>query len=197
MPPKVQFTKEKILDEAYKLVINQGIDALSARSLAKELGSSVAPIYVNFKNTTELFEAVMKRIGQVVWSYCTKPYTKYGFFNIGIGQLLIARDYPLIFKDITLKYPKSMTMEGREWEMMIDIMERDELLKGLSRRQCASILEKMAIQTSGLSMALATGSSSLTLERALTIMEETANQLIYAELSGLKIEKNLEINIDL
>jgi AcrR family transcriptional regulator len=48
MPPKVQFSKEQILDTAFELVAEAGMAALSVRALAKRLGSSVAPIYVNF-----------------------------------------------------------------------------------------------------------------------------------------------------
>jgi hypothetical protein len=128
----------------------------------------------------------MGKVGQVVWEYSTKPYTKHGFFNIGIGQLLIARDYPLLFKDLTLKCPEAMSMDNNSWNMMLDIMEKDEMLEGLNREQCSTILEKMALQTSGLAIALATGSINLTIKRAITIMEETACQIIYAEQHNYK-----------
>jgi len=197
MPPKTQFTKEQIIDSAFNLVINKGIDALSARILAKELGSSVAPIYVNFKNTNELLEAVITKVSQVVWQYSTKPYTKHGFFNIGIGQLLIARDFPLLFKDITIKYPQTMDLDIGFWEKMLDIMEEDPLLDGLSRNQCQSILEKMALQTCGLAIEIAKNNSTLTIKKALRIMEETAFQIIYAEKSNEYKQLGLDINFDI
>jgi AcrR family transcriptional regulator len=197
MPPKIQFSKEQIINSAFDLVIKRGIDALSARVLAKELGSSVAPIYVNFKNTHELLKAVMGKVEQVVWEYNTKAYTKHGFFNIGIGQLLIARDYPLLFKDLTIKCPETMSMDKNTWSKMLDIMEKDEMLAGLNREQCSSILQKMALQTNGLAISLCSGNKEVTLEKALNIMEETAYQIIYAEQNSYAPCNKLEINIDL
>lgn len=197
MPPKVQFTKEQILEAAFNLVITKGIDALSARVLAKELGSSVAPIYVNFKNTQELFGAVMQRVGQTVWEYSTKPYTNHGFFNIGIGQLLIAKDFSTLYRDLIVKYPGAMGMDDKTFNDMLDIMEKDPMLTGLNRKQCASVLEKMALQTSGLAIALAAGIEGFNLEKAFKIMEETAGQLVYAELNSDFHCHKVEINWDL
>jgi AcrR family transcriptional regulator len=94
MPPKVQFSKEQILDTAFELVAEAGMAALSVRALAKRLGSSVAPIYVNFKNTGELMAALERKIIDVVWRYSTREYCTHGFFNIGIGQLLFVQGLP-------------------------------------------------------------------------------------------------------
>lgn len=196
MPPKVKFSKEQILQAALDLVINKGINALSVRTIAKELGSSVAPIYVNFKNTDELLNAVMVKVGNIVWEYCTKPYTKHGFFNIGIGQLLVARDYPLLFMDLIVKCPQAITMTDSTMEKMLDIMEKDEMLEGLTREQCLLVLQKMGLQTSGIAMALATN-SSMSIDHALNIMEETACQIIYAEQNSYRLYKNSRISIDI
>jgi len=45
MPKKVLFSKEVILDTAFKLFKEEGYDAISARNVAKALDSSPAPIY--------------------------------------------------------------------------------------------------------------------------------------------------------
>ncbi|MGL1890643.1 MAG: TetR/AcrR family transcriptional regulator [Spirochaetaceae bacterium] len=191
MPPKVQFTKEQILDAALELVISDGVDSLSARNLAKKLNSSVAPIYANYKNTKELFDDVLEKIKIMTWEYSTKPYTPHGFFNIGIGQLLIANDFPNLFMDLLYKSSIATEMDCDTENMMIDIMVKDEKLKGLSRSQCGRVLEKMAIFTSGLAIAVANESQKLPINRALEIMEESANQIIYAERDG-NYDRNLE-----
>ena len=45
MPKKVLFSKEVILDTAFRLFKEEGYDAISARNVAKALDSSPAPIY--------------------------------------------------------------------------------------------------------------------------------------------------------
>ncbi len=113
MPPKVQFSKQQILDAALKISIDSGISTLTVRKLASELGCSVAPIYVNFENSDALIQAVMDQIRKKAWEYSTKSYTDIGFFNIGIGQILFVKDYPLLFLDL-LNHDHQKQMIGFE-----------------------------------------------------------------------------------
>jgi AcrR family transcriptional regulator len=199
MGPKVQFTKEQIIETALEIVIEKGFDALSVRFLANELGSSVAPIYVNFKSSQDLLDAVLQKIQQIMWQYSTKEYCEYGFFNIGIGQLLLARDYPKLYLDLLLKPPlaRSHTVpEKRVFEKMVEIMQEDPMLEGLSQEQCARLLEKMSVQTSGLAIAIAKEEPEMTVEHALQVMEETANQLIFAEKTGYSKSEQVKITLD-
>ena len=48
MPPKVKFQKEEIVRAALNVARQQGIDAVTAREVAKELGVSVGPIFTWF-----------------------------------------------------------------------------------------------------------------------------------------------------
>jgi AcrR family transcriptional regulator len=61
MPPKIQITKEKMIDAALALVRSSGAGALNARSLAAVLGCSTQPIFSNFSNMESLKVAVAER----------------------------------------------------------------------------------------------------------------------------------------
>ncbi len=54
MPPSVRYSREEIGREAYELVREQGIDALTARDLAARLGVSTRPIFTAFLNMDDL-----------------------------------------------------------------------------------------------------------------------------------------------
>ena len=54
MPKKPKFTRESLLQEAYAIAEEQGIDEVSSRSLAKSLGCSLQPIYTHFPTMAEL-----------------------------------------------------------------------------------------------------------------------------------------------
>ena len=45
MPPKFRFQKDEIVAAALNVARNQGIDSVTAREVAKELGVSVGPIF--------------------------------------------------------------------------------------------------------------------------------------------------------
>ena len=48
MAPKKKYSKEKIIDSAFEVARIEGIDSITIRKVAEKMGSSIAPIYVNF-----------------------------------------------------------------------------------------------------------------------------------------------------
>lgn len=180
MPPKVQFSKEQIIDSAFKIAKDKGISSLTVRKVAAELGCSVAPIYVNFKSSEDLIQALVGKIQEISWKYSTGNYTDTGFFNIGIGQVLFARDYPRLFLDLIRINNQCLEIPEEAMENMVDIMMKDKMLDGLTRQQNRDLLQKMSLFTSGLSITMLNSEKGLTLEKALLLMEETAHQLIHS-----------------
>ena len=59
MPPKAKFTKEEIISAAFDIVKRDGMDVLTARSLAEELGSSPRPIFTVFDTMEEVQTEVL------------------------------------------------------------------------------------------------------------------------------------------
>ena len=54
MPRKSQFTREEIAERGLRVVREKGMESLTARELAKELGTTVAPIFVHYPAMDEL-----------------------------------------------------------------------------------------------------------------------------------------------
>ena len=48
MAPKNKFTKEEMVEAALQVVRSQGIDCLTAKTMADELGTSTQPIFTAF-----------------------------------------------------------------------------------------------------------------------------------------------------
>ena len=62
MARKKEISKGKILDTAYKMAIKDGIEGLTARSIAKAGHFSTQPLYLEFDNMEDLRSQVLKRI---------------------------------------------------------------------------------------------------------------------------------------
>jgi Transcriptional regulator len=69
MPKQVRFTKEIIIKAAIEILRSDGIEALTARSLSKKLGCSVAPLFHKYANMEELTADVRKAAGKIVSDY--------------------------------------------------------------------------------------------------------------------------------
>ena len=61
MPKKPTTTKEAMIDGAFRLIREQGHEALTARSLAAYLGCSTQPIMYQFPNLESLRELAYQK----------------------------------------------------------------------------------------------------------------------------------------
>ncbi|HBL51079.1 MAG TPA: TetR/AcrR family transcriptional regulator, partial [Firmicutes bacterium] len=87
MGPKIKFTKEQIIEAAFEIARTEGIDSITMRKVAKKMGSSVAPIYVNFENVDELNKALIERITSISRQLLTEENTGNPFSDMGNASL--------------------------------------------------------------------------------------------------------------
>lgn len=100
MPPSVRFSREAVLNAAYRLVQREGPSALNARAVARELGGSTQPIFRLFSSMEELKHAVLELALQT-WKdqlALRLQSSAFPYLSIGMFYLLFARDEPELFK---------------------------------------------------------------------------------------------------
>mgnify|MGYP001815184213 FL=1 len=100
MPPKFKFTKEEIIESAFKIVQSRGWKGLSTRSLAHELGSSSRPIYSFFNSITDLEEEIVKKAVDLLYQYMTRKKTGEPWHDHGIGYVMFALKEKYLFRSI-------------------------------------------------------------------------------------------------
>ena len=81
MPPKPKFSQEEILDAAFQLARENGIEAVKAREVGQKLGCSSRPIFTFFSGMEDLQNAVREKADEIFSAY-----------------LRVADDYDLTFK---------------------------------------------------------------------------------------------------
>jgi AcrR family transcriptional regulator len=158
MGPKVKFTKEQIVDAAFEIANTEGIDNITMRKIAESLGSSVAPIYVNFKDVNELIEAVVEKIMGISQKLLAEESTGNPFQDIGSASLRFAREYSVLFRDLIMKGKGYMKdYDEKVLPVLIEEMKKDPELEGFTEDELKVILLKMRIFQLGLSVMVANG----------------------------------------
>jgi len=153
MSPKTKFDKKSIVDEALEIAKEKGLKEITARSVAKKLKSSVAPIYVNFDSVDELVESVVQRFFSLSEEYLEKQEGKSMFEKIGRASLTLAKEYPIIYRELAIEPNQYMSSYESIEENMLKEMSKDEDMKKLSRDEQKKLLFKMrAFQTGFLVM---------------------------------------------
>jgi AcrR family transcriptional regulator len=157
VPPKATYTKKDVVQAAYDLVAEEGLQRLTARAVAQRLEASTAPVYSNFATMEELAREVVLKAKDQLYAFATTPYTDNVFLNIGVGVALFARDHRNLFK--------ATFLEGNEFKDVIlelrtsmrKVMDRDESLSVLSDRQKDELLTKMSTFTYGFASQICLG----------------------------------------
>ncbi|MGI6348997.1 MAG: TetR/AcrR family transcriptional regulator [Eubacteriaceae bacterium] len=99
MPPKTKITKEDILNIAFEIVRQNGIDSLNARNIAKALHCSTQPVFSHYEN--------MSALRAEVYAMASKYHTDYFdrvspdeniFLNVSVAYVDFALEEPHLFR---------------------------------------------------------------------------------------------------
>ncbi len=102
MPRKVSVHAEQILDAAFELVRRDGLQSLTARAVAREVGCSTQPVYRAWQSMEQLRAAVVERAERLCVQYLTSnPGDEQPFLQVGLGNLRFARDEPELYTVVT------------------------------------------------------------------------------------------------
>jgi AcrR family transcriptional regulator len=184
MGPKIKFTKEQIIDAAFEIAKAEGIDNITMRKIAEKMGSSVAPIYVNFKDTHELTEALLERIIGISQRLLIEESSGDPFYDMGKASLRFAMEYSVLFRDLVMK--NNSYIRGYDEKMtpaLIEEMKKDPELDGFTIDELKTILLKLRIFQLGLSVMAANRMlpKDYKLQDLMDILSSAADDVILSE----------------
>lgn len=116
MAPKNKFTREEMVEAALRVVRAKGIDGLTAKTLADELGTSTQPVFTAFGSMDAVRREVYAAAVRVYDGYTnTELKEKIPFFGVGMQYVRFAREEPelyrLLFLTRTQEYSAIKSME--------------------------------------------------------------------------------------
>ena len=130
MPPKVKTTKEDILNTAFTIVRQQGVQSLNARTVAAVLGCSTQPIFSNFATMEELKMAVAQQADALYQTYVRRetesgehPPYKAG----GMAYIRFAKEEKELFKLLYMcdRTGEEVPAQTDSFTQMTDLVRRN------------------------------------------------------------------------
>jgi AcrR family transcriptional regulator len=180
MPRKNVFTKDMLIEAAFRILRESGLEKLSARTLARELQCSTMPVYSYLKSMkTLVFDLEAKAI-DLMLKYQATPRTGQPFFDMGLGYVIFSRNEKNVFRFLSTRaLPESRHHRSRRrhsisnrdaityafapiesdpqsklqkesFAVLVARMRLDPTLAGLDDQQLEAILTKMWIFAHGL-----------------------------------------------
>ena len=160
MPPKAKYTREEIINKAFEMARKKGIDAVVARELGKELGTSSSPIFTAFKNMEELQQEVRKVALKEFETYVSDAvnYTP-AFKYVGLKMVEFATKEPKLFQLVYMRehdgsqtYSMLIDELGETVDVCIKYMQRDY---NLSKEEAELLFRQVWLHTFGICVLLA------------------------------------------
>lgn len=183
MPTTIRITKEMILNAAFDITRNEGIEKLSNREIAKKMNCSIRPIYYQFKNSEEVYKALYNKINSYFYDFIMKnivddiPHYK----QIGINYIKFAQEETNLFKVLFMSPSRNLpnTFVETDKTGFAGVVAAIKLSTHLSDKAIKSFHTKMWIFVHGI--------ATLTVSRSFKFTDEQIKDLLSQEFQALML----------
>ena len=182
MPPKQKIKKEALLGCAYRICQEQGIAAVTSRSVAKAAGCSIQPVFSHFPTMEALRQATFdyacqRFMGEVL------VFEKEPDFPARVSKwtLDLARFRPNLYKLLYLSdgfQNKSMGDMMMNFESNRKMVSAMSAAYGLTEADCESILVRSCLMLMGISTMICVNHMDISDQQALGMIRQTVEEMI-------------------
>lgn len=193
MAPKVKISKERILETSLKMIIEEGYQAVTIKSVAKTLGCSTQPISWHFGNMDnfreELLNTAVVYANKKMMSDYNEPLE--ALWHIGVSYIDMAINEPNLFRFVYMgecgiysrgEFSSMLTDKGNS--ALIDKLSVDKMV---DKALVGGFVQKLIIYTHGIASLLATGVINADKKTAFLMM----NQFASDQLKIMGINENI------
>lgn len=157
MPPTVRFTRDAVLHAACQLMRREGMEALNARAIAKELGGSTQPIFRLFTNMEDLHRELILYVARQFQAHAEADMAQSDspYIQLCTTYLLYGRDEPELFK---LLFMRDRVSEGQysdqtNFDLVFNIIKKET---PLDDETALRFFERTLLFVHGLAVCIAT-----------------------------------------
>lgn len=129
MPPTVRFTRDAVLHAACQLMRREGMDALNARAIAKELGGSTQPIFRLFTNMEDLHRELILYVARQFQAHAEADMAQSDspYIQLCTTYLLYGRDEPELFKLLFMRdrVSKGQYSDQTNFDLVFNIIKKE------------------------------------------------------------------------
>lgn len=165
MPTKIRISKDMILDAAFEIVRQYGMEKLSNRELANKLKCSIRPIYYQFENVEEMQKELYIKIEQYFYKFLLDNMIEGipQYKQVGINYIKFAKKETKLFQTLFMNNT-GLTPDAFVSKDGDDYKEIEKLIKistNLKEEDIKDFHTKMWIFCHGIATLVASGTVKL------------------------------------
>lgn len=193
MPPKQKITKNMLLEHAYKIAEEQGIMAVTSRSVAKSIGCSIQPVFSQFPTMEELRQATFNYACGLFVKEILAFEERPDFFTQTIKWVVnLAKNRPNLFR---LLYLSDEFCSRNSLDVMMGFESNHKIIAKmkelfcLEEYICKDILLRGCLFLMGISTMICVNHMDFSDEQVITMMKQMVSDMVM----GAKGEKALKL----
>lgn len=173
--PKQRITKDMVVEAAFKIARESGMEKVLVKSIADELGCSVQPIYSYCKNMDGLREEVGNKTRTFIGKYIASRIDKNDLFHsTGRAYIQLAKEEPNILKIFILQERRGISSLKDIYETETNPQTADVIAKELniSVQAARQLHLNMLIYTIGLGTIFSVSSPGIPIDEIFLQQEQ-------------------------
>lgn len=193
MARKKEIFKQQILEVAYKMAIENGVDSLTARKVAEAADCSTQPIYLEFKNMNDLRHQVLEMIQEKLKSSVfEESFVGDPLIDLDLSYIYFAAKHPQLFRAMYVE-GKFGSADISEFSMEIGLRKLEESYpeNDFSEDKKRNIVTGSWIIATGIGALVATGMIEINQDQMVEILSAQINDFILNDRFSESSEENL------
>ncbi|MDD3333996.1 MAG: TetR/AcrR family transcriptional regulator [Eubacteriales bacterium] len=192
MPPKVRITKEMIIEAAFEIAREDGIERVNAKTVSERLHCSTQPVMYCFKTIEELKAAVYEKADLYHSEFLMNTDEENPLMGIGLNYIQFAAGeknlFKLLFQTGGIKQ-KNMEelMNAEELNPMIEVLQQEV---GVDEGKARKIFETLVFFTHGYASLLANNAISYDEESIVKLLDDLFQGACATQMMKMEEEKN-------
>lgn len=174
------YTKDQILKAAYEVISKEGFGKFTARNIAKKMGISTQPIYLEFKNMQDLkntlVETVMRDLQENVFP---QEHTGNHIVDLGLNYINFAQEnrnlYVALFVD---EYGGGKMMHQVSYDYFKEIVKNDPTYEDLSDEYIKALHDGTWITVTGIASLMSSGIIKPTENQIVDLIQQSINSIL-------------------
>lgn len=179
MARKKTITRDQILGAAYDLVVEEGFKSFTARNIAKRMGCSTQPIYLEFQSMGDLKESVLTEIKTTLKTKMARRYTEDPIVDLGLAYINFALENRPLYRAVFVE--DHFGVENMREYAMTTAAERlrgYEPAREISKAQQRNTISGLWIVATGIANLMAPGFINISREQMIDILKAVIHDFI-------------------
>jgi len=186
MPPKARITSEMVIESAFEIAREKGIENVNARTISKKLGCSTQPVMYYFKTIEDIKKAVYEKANQYHTHYILNFNSENIMKDMGMNYIRFATTEKNLFRLIF----QNNELSGKTMNDLINDSEASPILEIFAQelqsdiKKAKLLFKILSIYVHGYASFLANNSMEYDENEVSTELDLIFNGIVYTNSKG-------------